>query len=137
MMGVLALVCVAIWNGCFNSIQVICRERDVVKREHRAGMHISSYITAHLIYQALICLLQTGLTLYICRLVGVQFPAEGMFTPWLIVDMGITLFFVSYAADVLALLVSSLAHSTTGMTVMAAVVVRQSAEIHSDIISAA
>ena len=33
MMGTLALVCVAIWNGCFNSIQVICRERDVVKRE--------------------------------------------------------------------------------------------------------
>ena len=118
-MGVLALVCVAIWNGCFNSIQVICRERDVVKREHRAGMHISSYIMAHLLYQALICLLQTGLTLYICRVVGVQFPAEGMFTPWLIVDMGITLFFISFASDVLALLVSSLAHSTTAaMTIM-------------------
>ncbi len=51
-MGSFALVCVCIWNGCFNSIQVICRERDGVKREHRSGMHISSYICAHMLYQA-------------------------------------------------------------------------------------
>ena len=119
MMGTLALVCVARWHGCFNSIQVICRERDVVKREHRSGMHVSSYILAHLIYQALLCLLQTGLTMYICRAVGVQFPAKGMFTPWMIVDMGITMFFVSFAADVLALWMSSLARNTTAaMTLM-------------------
>ena len=119
MMGTLALVCVAIWNGCFNSIQVICRERDVVKREHRSGMHVSSYILAHLIYQAILCLLQTGLTMYICRAVGVQFPAKGMFTPWLIADMSITMFLVSFAADVLALWMSSLARNTTAaMTLM-------------------
>ena len=91
----------------------------MVKREHRSGMHVSSYILAHLIYQALLCLLQTGLTMYICRAVGVQFPAKGMFTPWMIVDMGITMFFVSFAADVLALWMSSLARNTTAaMTLM-------------------
>jgi len=37
--GTFALTCVCIWNGLFNSIQVVCRERDIVKREHRAGMH--------------------------------------------------------------------------------------------------
>ena len=37
--GAFAIVCVCIWNGSFNSIQVICRERGIVKREHRAGMH--------------------------------------------------------------------------------------------------
>lgn len=36
--GAFALTCIAIWNGCFNSIQVICRERNIVKREHRSGM---------------------------------------------------------------------------------------------------
>ena len=44
LMGSFAMVCVCIWNGCFNSIQVICRERDVIKREHRSGMHISSIL---------------------------------------------------------------------------------------------
>ena len=43
LMGAFAIACVCIWTGSFNSIQVICRERDVIKREHRAGMHISSY----------------------------------------------------------------------------------------------
>ena len=42
LMSALAIACACIWNGCFNSIQVICRERDVIKREHRSGMHISS-----------------------------------------------------------------------------------------------
>jgi hypothetical protein len=54
--GAFAIVCVCIWNGSFNSIQVICRERGIVKREHRAGMHISSYILAHPMYQLLLCL---------------------------------------------------------------------------------
>ena len=54
MMSALAVTCVCIWNGCFNSIQVICRERDIIKREHRSGMHISSYILSHMIYQAML-----------------------------------------------------------------------------------
>ena len=81
LMGAFALVMVCIWNGCFNSIQVICRERDVIKREHRSGMHISSYICSHMIYQALLCLMQTGVTLYVTKIVGVQYPAQGLITP--------------------------------------------------------
>ena len=46
-LGVFALVCVCVWNGLFNSIQVVCREREIVKREHRAGLHISAYVAAH------------------------------------------------------------------------------------------
>ena len=51
LIGAFALTCVALWNGCFNSIQSVCRERPIVKREHRSGMHISAYVTAHMIYQ--------------------------------------------------------------------------------------
>ena len=31
LMGALAMTCVALWNGCFNSIQAICRERPIIK----------------------------------------------------------------------------------------------------------
>ena len=72
--GCFALTCVAIWNGCFNSIQVICRERPIVKREHRSGMHITSYVISAMIYQALLCIGQTIVTLYVCKLSGVSFP---------------------------------------------------------------
>ena len=126
LMGSFAFVMVCIWNGCFNSIQVICRERDVIKREHRSGMHISSYIAAHMIYQALLCLLQTGVTLYVTGIVGVKFPAKGMFTPWFIVDFGISMFLITYASDMLSLWISTIARSTTAaMTIMPFVLIFQ------------
>lgn len=117
--GAFALSCVAIWNGCFNSIQVICRERGILKREHRSGLHITSYIVSHMLYQALLCLAQTIITVYVCNLCGVKINTQGFMTGNLMIDIGITVFLVSYASDMLSLLVSAIAHSTTAaMTVM-------------------
>lgn len=117
--GAFALTCVAIWNGCFNSIQSICRERNIVKREHRSGMHISAYIASHMLYQALLCIAQSIVTVVVCINVGVKFPSLGVFGYYSAFDIGLTIFFISYASDMLSLLVSSLVHSTTAaMTVM-------------------
>ncbi len=119
LMGTFALSCVCIWNGFFNSIQVICRERAIVKREHRSGMHISSYITAHMIYQAFLCLIQTIITLVTCYLAKVSFPTESLFTPYPIVDIGISLFLTTFCADMMALMVSAFVRSPmTAMTLM-------------------
>ena len=124
--GAFAIVCVCIWNGSFNSIQVICRERGVIKREHRSGMHISSYIMAHLMYQLLLCLMQTVVTLFVLHLVGLKFPGKGMFTPWMVVDAGITMLLVTYASDLLSLWISALVHTTiTAMTIMPFVLIFQ------------
>lgn len=121
-----AVVCVCIWNGSFNSIQVVCRERDVIKREHRSGMHISAYILAHMMYQLLLCVLQTVVTLLVLFLVGMKFQGEGLFTPWLLVDIGITMLLVTYASDLLSLWISTLVHSTTtAMTIMPFVLIFQ------------
>ena len=126
LMGAFAMVMVCIWNGCFNSIQVICLERDVIKREHRSGMHISSYICSHMIYQTLLCMLQTGVTLYVTKVVGVKYPAEGLFTPWLIVDFGISMFLITYASDMMSLWISCIAKTTTtAMTIMPFVLIFQ------------
>ena len=124
--GSFALACVALWNGCFNSIQVICREREVIKREHRSGMHISSYIAAHMIYQAMLCLGQTILMLYVFALVRINFQGEGLITRWFRLDLGITIFLITYAADMLALLISAIVHNTTdAMTVMPFILIFQ------------
>ena len=124
--GALALSCVAIWNGCFNSVQVICRERDIIKREHRSGMHISSYIVSHMLYQALLCLVQSGLTVYICIIMGIKIPAQGLLTPWMVVDIGITVFLISYSADMIALWISCLVHNTTtAMSIMPFLLITQ------------
>lgn len=126
LMGAFALVCVCIWNGCFNSIQVICRERDVIKREHRSGMHISSYIFSHMLYQLLLCVLQTGVTLYVTSITGVRYPSEGLITRSMVVDLGISMLLITYASDMLSLWVSTLAKTTTtAMTIMPFVLIFQ------------
>ena len=117
--GCFALVCVCVWNGFFNSIQVICRERPIIKREHRAGMHITAYIAAHMIYQMLLCAGQTLIILAVCRVMQLAMPEKSLITPWVITDMAVTLFLTAYAADMLALAISSLVkNTTTAMTVM-------------------
>ena len=117
--GTFALACVCLWNGVFNSIQVVCRERAILKREHRAGLHVSSYLGAHMIYQFLLCLAQTGVTLFVCTMASVAFPKTGIITPWGITDVGITIFLITYAADLMALMVSCIVRdTTTAMTVM-------------------
>ena len=119
LLGSFAITCAAIWNGSFNSIQSICRERSIIKREHRSGMHISAYICAHMLYQALLCLVQSILMIYIFKIIHVRLPEEGLFTRFYMVDITATIFLITYAADMTSLFISSIAHSTTGaMTVM-------------------
>ena len=119
MNGCFSLVCVCIWNGCFNSIQVICRERPIIKREHRAGAYITSYVAAHMIYQMILCLLQTGIILAICGFAGVQYPQNSLITGYFVVDFGISMFLITYCADMMALAISAIVKNTTNaMTVM-------------------
>lgn len=117
--GCFSLVCVCIWNGFFNSIQSVCRERPIIKREHRSGMHITSYIAAHMIYQLLLCAGQTAITIGICMYSGMQFPSESLITGNFLIDFSITLFLITYAADMMSLAISCIVkNTTTAMTVM-------------------
>ncbi len=119
LMGCFALICVCIWNGFFNSIQVVCRERPIIKREHRAGMHISSYVVSHMAYQFLLCLMQTLITVGVCLAARVKFPEKALVTGWFLLDFGITMLLTTYAADMIALTVSCLVRDTTvAMTVV-------------------
>ncbi len=124
--GSLALTCIAIWNGCFTSIPVICRERGRIRRLCREGMHISSYIVSVLLYQLILCLAQTVLTMYTCRLLGISFPHEGLFVTSLLFEIGITVFLITFAADMVSLFISSLVtDSVVAMTIMPFVLVIQ------------
>ena len=126
LMSGLAVTSVCLWNGCFNSIQAICREREIVKREHRGGMHITSYIMSHMIYQALICAVQTGIILFVFKYIGVRFPEHSIFERNFLIEYFISLFLITYAADMMSLFISALCRSTTtAMTVMPVVLILQ------------
>lgn len=118
--GALAFACVCIWNGFFNSIQMVCKERDILKREHRAGLHISSYMTAQVLFQAVICALQVAIAMLIYHSQGLVFPKQGvLIRSSSMLDIAVTLLLITFSADMLALMVSCLVRTTTAaMTIV-------------------
>ena len=117
--GAFALVCACIWIGIFNSIQSICKERAIIKREHRSGMHISSYITSHLIFEMVLCIAEAVIvTAVICFANRKNLPDKGVILPTA-VELLITFFLIIFSSDSLGLMVSSIVKTpNTAMTVM-------------------
>jgi len=116
--GCFTLISACIWIGIFNSIQTVCKERDIIKREHRSGLHISSYIMAKAIYELVICAVQTVILVVICS-IFMEIPEQGLITDSFVLDMALTFFLTFLSSDYLGLAVSSFVHdTTTAMTVM-------------------
>lgn len=123
--GVFALICACIWIGLFNSIQSICRERAIIKREHRTGLHISAYIIAHLIYEFVLCAVEALILTIILSLFR-ELPDSGVLLPFIGVEFFLGFLLVMFAADCLGLCVSSLVKTeNAAMTVMPFVLIIQ------------
>lgn len=104
--GAFAIVCACIWIGLFNSIQSICRERKIIKREHRTGLHISSYVLAHMIYELCLCMIQSLIMVVALLIFRRDFPTAGVIFP-AVIEIYISCLLTMYAADVLGIAVSS------------------------------
>ena len=117
--GTFALVSAGIWIGIFNSLRQVCRERDILKREHRVGLHMSSYMAAHMLYGAFVCaveaLLVTGIVI---AANSTYFPSDGVILPGFI-EYFITMFLIIYGSNNLGLAISSAVRDeNVAMTVM-------------------
>lgn len=108
--GSFAIVCACIWIGLFNSIQSICRERKIIKREHRTGLHISSYITAHMFYELCICIIQSIIMVIALLFFRKDFPSDGVLMP-AVIEIFISCLLVMYSSDILGMAVSSFVKS--------------------------
>ena len=123
--GFFAIISSCVWIGIFNSIQNICRERAIIKREHRTGLHISSYVAAHMIFQAGVCVIQALIMTLVYGFI-LPFPTYGLVFGSFFVDLFVTFFLVIYSSDVLGLAISALVKNTTAaMTVMPFVLIVQ------------
>ncbi len=124
--GSFAIICACIWVGLFNSIQSVCRERAIIKREHRSGLRISAYISAQVIFELAQCGAEALIVAAALLLKNIRhLPPSGLIlgAP---LDMFLTLFLVIVGADMLALLISCLVKSeNAAMTVMPFVLIIQ------------
>ena len=109
------LSCAAIWIGLFNSIQEVCKERSILKREYMANLSLPVYMGSKVLVQAVIGLIQAVLLsvtfLFLSDLLkeGVDVWHEGLET--LFGDRGI------YLEIILAVWITILAAMALGLVV--------------------
>ena len=101
-----ALACSAFWLGTLNSIQEICKERTILKREYMTGVHLSSFVLSKLLVFGLVCAIQS-VCMVITFIMLCGSPKEGILfgasTEFLI-----TTFLTAMAATAMGLFVSAL-----------------------------
>jgi len=108
------LSCAAFWIGMFNSLQEICEERIILKREYMAGLRLDAYILSKLLKMAIICaVLSVILATAFALLVGL--PSQGViFGSY--AEFLITTFFTSLSAAAMGLFVSSVSKNADKAT---------------------
>ncbi len=113
--GMFAIICVCIWIGIFNSIQLVCREKnDIVKDELDKSLEASSYMAAHFIYQFFLCLIQSAIVFVIFTIFVFDKGNVGSLPAYLI-----TMFLIIFASDAMAFVISSVVpNPIVAMTVM-------------------
>ncbi len=125
--GFFTLASACIWLGIFNSIQSICKEHDIIRSEYRQGMRMSSYICANILWQALLCIVQSIIIYGVCLAFGFfeNCPSDGSLMPAFI-EYFITIFLLTFGSSVMGIMVSSISgNPTTAMTIMPFVLILQ------------
>ena len=123
--GVFAMICGCIWTGLFNSIQTVCRERAIIKREYRTGLHISSYVAAHMLYELVQCIVESVVLVTIFDIFR-DFPEKGVIFDWIWLELFISFVLITFCADCLGLLVSCIVKTeNAAMTVMPFILIIQ------------
>ena len=126
--GLFMLACVAIFVGICNSIQEICKERNILKREYMTNLRLGSYITSKLVVQGLICAVQILLIMLIffISIRGKAYPTSGVIFGSAMLEMYITMFLIAFSSDTVALLISSIVkNSSTANTFIPIVLIVQ------------
>lgn len=101
-----ALSCSAFWVGMLNSIQEICKEKSILKREYMTGLSLNAYVLSKILVLGILCLIQSLLIVSVFA-VTVGLPESGLImSPFL--ELLISTFLTAVASAAMGLFVSSL-----------------------------
>ena len=123
--GFFTLASACIWIGIFNSIQSVCKEHEIIRAEYRQGMKIAAYVSAHALWQALLCLAQTIIIFIVCC-IFMKFDKSAHLLLGAYVENFVTIYLLTFGASILGLMISSVSgNPTTAMTIMPFVLIIQ------------
>ena len=115
----LTLGCCAFWIGLFNTIQEVCKERQIYSRERMSNLKLGPYVGSKLLVNGLFDLVQSALLLGVMSLL-LPIPETGMqmeAAPWL--ELFLTTFLTMFSASCLGLAVSAAVNNSSQATMAA------------------
>ncbi len=111
-----ALSCAGIWVGLFNSIQEICKERVILKREYMANLRLDAYVMSKFFVQMIISIIQ-AILIVLVFVVTVGKP-KGILFENSFFELFITMVLTIFASSGIGLVVSAISkNSDKAMTV--------------------
>lgn len=105
-----ALCCSGIWIGLFNSIQEICKERNILRREYMTNLKLPVYVFSKFAVQSLIGAIQ-AIFLTGTFLGAIGKNGEGLFLDSFFPELILSIWLVILASEALGLAVSANAKS--------------------------
>ena len=102
-----SFACSSFFIGTLNSIQEVCKERDILRREYMTVLKLQSYIGSKVFVLAIVCAVQSLLSTIILFIRVKNIPSTGYALP-MFLEMFITAFLVSWSASITGIFVSSL-----------------------------
>lgn len=103
---VFTLACSAVWIGLINSIQEICKEKDIFKRERLVNLKLFPYICSKLLVLGFICLFQSICIVFTFNALN-AFPQGFHMVINLKIELIITLFLTLFCATTMGLTIST------------------------------
>ena len=109
-----ALSCMAFWIGILDSVQEICKERTILRREYEGGISLFAYLTSKLSVLTLLCVIQSLLLISVFMLMlaitGSSLPNDPVF--FVPLELFLTTFLTTCSAMCLGLFVSAVVRNS-------------------------
>ena len=105
------LSCAGIWIGLFNSIQEICKERPILKREYMGNLRLRYYVTSKFLVQSILGMLQ-ALLLTGVFVLFVGKPMEGILFSSPVPEMILSVFMTIETAMAMGFVISAMVKNT-------------------------
>ena len=106
--GFFTICSACVWVGIFNSIQIVCREHEIIHADCRSGMHISSYIISSILWQFILCLLE-ALVIYFISTLFIEYTDDGLIFSDAHIEYFITVLLLIFCSDCMGIMVSAIA----------------------------
>lgn len=102
-----AFACSGIWIGLFNTIQEVCKERAILKREYMGNLKLWAYISSKYIVQGFLCTVQATILVTVFLLSMKHSPQKAQILPASQLEIWLTIFLTIYASLAMGLIISA------------------------------